>query len=63
MFKIYFKCFFDFISALALLLIFSPIILATFILLLFNNNGSVFFFQVRPGYQSKPFVNYKFKTM
>ena len=63
MYKIYFKRFFDFISAFALLLLFIPIILATFLFLLVANNGKVFFFQVRPGYQSKPFVIYKFKTM
>lgn len=53
----------DFISALMLLLIFSPIILFTFILLLVANKGKVLFLQVRPGYLCKPFVIYKFKTM
>lgn len=50
-------------AALALLVLFAPIILATFILLLIVNKGSILFFQVRPGYQSKPFIIYKFKTM
>jgi undecaprenyl phosphate N,N'-diacetylbacillosamine 1-phosphate transferase len=63
MYKIYFKRLFDLISAFTLLLLFSPIILVTLLFLLIANNGSALFFQVRPGYQSKPFVIYKFKTM
>lgn len=63
MYKTYYKRSIDFIAALLLLTIFSPIILFTFILLLFANKGSAFFFQVRPGYKTTPFVIYKFKTM
>ena len=53
----------DFFIALFLLTILSPIILLTAILLLFANNGNVFFFQLRPGLNSKPFKIVKFKTM
>jgi lipopolysaccharide/colanic/teichoic acid biosynthesis glycosyltransferase len=53
----------DFIIALFLLIILSPIILLTAILLLIANNGKVFFFQQRPGLNSKPFKIIKFKTM
>jgi lipopolysaccharide/colanic/teichoic acid biosynthesis glycosyltransferase len=53
----------DFFIALALLIILSPIILLTAILLFLVNNGKVFFFQKRPGQNSKPFKIVKFKTM
>jgi lipopolysaccharide/colanic/teichoic acid biosynthesis glycosyltransferase len=53
----------DFIAAFVLLLIFSPIIITCFILLLLVNKGDALFFQVRPGYQSVPFTIFKFKTM
>jgi lipopolysaccharide/colanic/teichoic acid biosynthesis glycosyltransferase len=63
MYKSYFKRILDFIAALILLLIFSPIITTCFILLLIVNKGHALFFQVRPGYQSVPFTILKFKTM
>jgi undecaprenyl phosphate N,N'-diacetylbacillosamine 1-phosphate transferase len=53
----------DFIFALILLIILSPIIALTAILLLIANNGKVFFFQQRPGLNNKPFKIVKFKTM
>ena len=53
----------DFIIALILLIILSPIIFLTAILLLIANKGKVFFFQQRPGLNSKPFKIVKFKTM
>ena len=53
----------DFFIALFLLIILSPIILLTAILLFLVNNGKVFFFQHRPGLNSKPFKIIKFKTM
>jgi lipopolysaccharide/colanic/teichoic acid biosynthesis glycosyltransferase len=53
----------DFIIALILLVILSPIIVLTAILLLIANKGKVFFFQKRPGLNSKPFNIVKFKTM
>lgn len=57
------KPFFDFFIALFLLIIFSPIVLLTAILLFLANNGKVFFFQQRPGLNGKPFKILKFKTM
>lgn len=63
MYKSYFKRILDFISALVLLSIFSPIIIICFILLLVVNKGDALFFQVRPGYKSIPFTILKFKTM
>jgi len=53
----------DFIVAFILLIILSPIIILTAILLLIVNKGKVFFFQQRPGLNSKPFKIVKFKTM
>jgi undecaprenyl phosphate N,N'-diacetylbacillosamine 1-phosphate transferase len=53
----------DFFIALFLLIILSPIILLTAIFLFLANNGKVFFFQQRPGLNSKPFKIVKFKTM
>ncbi len=63
MYKSYFKRILDFIAALVLLAIFSPIIIICFILLLIVNKGDALFFQVRPGFQSVPFTIFKFKTM
>jgi len=62
-YKTYLKRLFDFVGALFLLLLFSPIILSTYVLLLVANRGGALFFQVRPGHQSHPFVIIKFKTM
>jgi len=53
----------DFIISLFLLITLSPIILLTAIFLLVANKGKVFFFQQRPGLNSKPFNIIKFKTM
>jgi undecaprenyl phosphate N,N'-diacetylbacillosamine 1-phosphate transferase len=53
----------DFIVSLSLLIILSPIIVITAILLSVVNNGKVFFFQQRPGLNGKPFNIIKFKTM
>jgi lipopolysaccharide/colanic/teichoic acid biosynthesis glycosyltransferase len=63
MFKHFIKPLGDFFIALFLLIILSPIILLTAILLFLANNGKVFFFQQRPGLNSKPFLIVKFKTM
>lgn len=53
----------DFIIALFLLIVLSPIILLTIGLLTIVNNGSIFFLQLRPGLYGKPFRIIKFKTM
>ena len=63
MFKYLIKPLADFFIAILLLLILSPILLFTAIFLLLANNGKVFFFQQRPGLNSKPFKIIKFKTM
>ena len=53
---------FDFSLALVLLLLFSPLILLTALLLKITQK-SVIFTQLRPGKDEKRFVIYKFKTM
>ena len=53
----------DFWLALLLLVFLSPIIMLTIFLLAFANRGSIFFFQQRPGLNSRPFKIIKFKTM
>lgn len=53
----------DFLSAFVLLIILSPIILSSGLLLFFANRGKVFFFQQRPGLNARPFTIIKFKTM
>ena len=63
MYSFYFKRLFDFVAALLLLMLSSPVILFTFILLSIVNKGRAIFFQYRPGYRSALFVIIKFKTM
>ena len=63
MYRHFIKHLCDFFIALFLLITLSPIILLTAILLFLANNGKVFFFQQRPGLNSKPFKIIKFKTM
>lgn len=63
MYKNIFKPIADFIVALLLLVILSPLILVTMTLLSIANKGNIFFLQLRPGLHSKPFQIIKFKTM
>lgn len=63
MYRYFIKPLCDFFITLFLLIILSPNILLTAILLFLANNGKVFFFQQRPGLNSKPFKIVKFKTM
>lgn len=53
----------DFSLALIAMLLLSPIIVLTSIILYFQNNGRPFFLQERPGVHQKPFKIIKFKTM
>ncbi|EDD2489138.1 undecaprenyl phosphate N,N'-diacetylbacillosamine 1-phosphate transferase [Campylobacter coli] len=62
MYEKVFKRIFDFILALFLLVLFSPVILITALLLKITQ-GSVIFTQNRPGLNEKIFKIYKFKTM
>ncbi|EBI2378990.1 undecaprenyl phosphate N,N'-diacetylbacillosamine 1-phosphate transferase [Campylobacter jejuni] len=62
MYEKVFKRIFDFILALVLLVLFSPVILITALLLKITQGG-VIFTQNRPGLDEKIFKIYKFKTM
>ncbi|HFN3414675.1 TPA: undecaprenyl phosphate N,N'-diacetylbacillosamine 1-phosphate transferase [Campylobacter jejuni] len=62
MYEKVFKRIFDFILALVLLVLFSPVILITALPLKITQ-GSVIFTQNRPGLDEKIFKIYKFKTM
>lgn len=62
-YKRFIKPFFDIVTAIILLLVLSPLIITTILVLLFVNKGSPFFFQTRAGYHSIPFRIVKFKTM
>ncbi len=57
------KPFFDFISALIGLVVLSPVFIIVTLFLTIANNGKPFFFQLRPGKNSKIFKIVKFKTM
>jgi lipopolysaccharide/colanic/teichoic acid biosynthesis glycosyltransferase len=57
------KRIFDFIVAMFLLAILSPLILFTVFLLAIANKGNIFFLQLRPGLHGKLFNIIKFKTM
>jgi lipopolysaccharide/colanic/teichoic acid biosynthesis glycosyltransferase len=57
------KPIFDFIVAFFLLIILSPLIFVTIVLLAIANKGDVFFLQLRPGLNGNSFKIIKFKTM
>lgn len=63
MYKTFFKPIMDFLIALVLLVIMSPLLLILILTLVFVNNGSPFFLQPRPGKNGKIFKIIKFKTM
>lgn len=62
MYKI-FKRAADFILALAMLTVLSPLMVAAAILIKINRDGPVLFKQERPGLDGKIFTVYKFRTM
>jgi len=63
MYKRFFKRPFDLIVALVVLLVTSPLFILAYIALRIQNNGSAFFYQDRPGLNTKIFRIIKFKTM
>lgn len=63
MYKGFIKYVGDFIFSFILLILLSPLILLTAVFLFLANRDKVFFFQQRPGLNSKPFFIVKFKTM
>ena len=63
MYKHFFKRFFDLLTAIVGIIIFSPFFIIVFLFLAYNNKGQPFFFQIRPGFNEKLFKIVKFKTM
>jgi undecaprenyl phosphate N,N'-diacetylbacillosamine 1-phosphate transferase len=63
MYKTIVKPFFDKLIAVLLLLISSPLLLVTAVLLFIFNRGKVWFLQQRPGKNGTVFTIIKFKTM
>lgn len=57
------KRLFDILAALTLLLLFSPIMLGTFLVLMVTTRGKPVFRQERLGYLGRPFQMLKFRTM
>lgn len=53
----------DIVGASVLLVLLSPIMLATFLVLLVTTRGRPLFRQVRLGWEGRPFPMYKFRTM
>ncbi len=63
MYKSTFKRLLDILVSLIALMVLSPVIFITFLLLKYAKRGNAFFLQERPGYKEKPFYIIKFKTM
>jgi undecaprenyl phosphate N,N'-diacetylbacillosamine 1-phosphate transferase len=63
MYRLFFKRFLDILVAIIGLIITSPILIIVFCILGFQNKGSIFFFQERPGFRQKSFRIIKLKTM
>jgi lipopolysaccharide/colanic/teichoic acid biosynthesis glycosyltransferase len=63
LYKDFFKPLADFFCALVLLVILSPFIFVTILLLAISNNGKILFIQSRPGLNGQAFKIIKFKTM
>lgn len=57
------KPFFDRLTALIILIITSPVLVMTMILLAIANKGNIWFLQSRPGKDEKIFTVIKFRTM
>ena len=53
----------DFVGALVLLMIFSPVLLVATLAVKMTSPGPIFFRQQRSGLNGRPFVLYKFRTM
>jgi lipopolysaccharide/colanic/teichoic acid biosynthesis glycosyltransferase len=61
--NIKFKRFIDIIGSLIGLALASPVIVIISLIIYFTMGRPIFFKQVRPGLNGKPFVIYKFRTM
>jgi putative colanic acid biosysnthesis UDP-glucose lipid carrier transferase len=59
----FFKPLFDRSIALLILLLVSPVMIVTALAIKLESRGPIFFKQTRAGYQGKPFVILKFRSM
>ncbi len=62
-YRVFTKRIVDLVLSLIALVLLSPIILVTSLVLFYQNKGKVFFFQERPGLNAMPFKIIKFKSM
>ncbi len=58
-----FKKIFDYVTALGLVILFSPLLLGLYLVVFFATGGHPLFSHERLGYQGKPFRVWKFRTM
>lgn len=63
MYRLFLKRFLDILVSVIGLIMVSPIFTIVLCILGFQNKGSIFFFQERPGYKQKAFKIVKLKTM
>jgi len=63
MYKNFIKRILDLLISLFLIILILPVLIIISFLLYFQNKGTPFFFQERPGKDTKPFKIIKFKTM
>lgn len=63
MYKLFFKPVFDILASFLGIIILSPLIILVAIVLAFQNKGTPFFLQTRPGKNQNAFKIIKFKTM
>ena len=63
MYRKYFKRIFDFVSSLLALIVLSPVLLITALLVRIKLGTPIIFKQHRPGLDEKIFILYKFRTM
>lgn len=63
MYKSVLKRLLDIVFCIIGLIVLSPLIIFTSVILFLQNNGKVFFIQQRPGLNQRPFYILKFKTM
>ncbi len=62
-YETFFKRLFDLVASTLLLILASPLMILSAIVLYIQNSGKILFYQQRPGYKEKPFNIMKFKTM
>lgn len=62
-YNLFLKRLFDIVASFTLLVLLSPLLLLTTLILLFINKGNPFYFQFRPGEKAKGFFIIKFKSM